>query len=377
MDPSWYVLDQKTTPESVRGPYDRSQITVLITRGLVTRESLVARVGRDDWSPASSDTELATIISGAPLVSPPVSPPTEEAFSAPDAPRTWPEASVTSAESNHGGLPLPQGDFRVGDAFSLGWATFKRGYGHLLLCLVIAAGLSLPIIVLSLLAAQLQARAEFTGNQELLAIATACTSFSEIMNYLLGPLVAAGLFWSVVAVIRGEQRIGDVFAGFHRFLGLLGTQILWVLGLFAVVVGLGLVSGLLGAAAVAAMDSGNIAIKLVGLVVIILVIGVGVLALLLWLRVVVAITFSYILLVDPRESVRGGFNVMGVAWRMACHRRGRPMAAVILGGILAFLSVFLFCVGFFFLGMPLYISIVGASYELVRRDIDASKQRLA
>ena len=78
MDLIWYVLDRTATPETARGPFDQTQITELVGRGLVDLQSLVARVGDEDWTPAEADDVLAGIIRDRPAPPPAVPSPTPE-----------------------------------------------------------------------------------------------------------------------------------------------------------------------------------------------------------------------------------------------------------------------------------------------------------
>ena len=349
----WYVLDQSKNPPEPSGPFDRAAIEGMIQRSALTAASSVARAGSETWSPAGDDPELRPLFGGG--------------IDGRTTPPTLHQGTSVGPE-----IELPAAGLSVGTAFSLGWEVFKKGYVHLLLCVLILAACSAPLSGPGLFGGMMIGEAQRSGDSGLRILGSSLQWFGTGLNLLVWPLFAPVLIWPAVTVIRGEAGIGDVIVGFRRYLPLLGTSLLWTLFILAGALGFSIILFIISflAGLFAGLFGRNNEAILVGIIVvmaipmlIVFVIGVAYM-----IRATAASMFSYGLLVDPRASIRPGLDAVREGWRMASTQRAKPALIMFLAALIAAFTILLACAGYFFLGLPLYIAVMGATYELIRRD---------
>jgi hypothetical protein len=341
----WYVLDQATSPSVTRGPYGADQLAGLATSGLLRSDTLVARVGADAWVPASEEPELRKLFATSPPPAPAVrlSPPSHPTVEA-----------IWSPDGAPAGMP-----FSFGNCFRLGWSALTRHYGVLVVCGLLWIAMSSPFWLVDMIAEFMKSQGKAQGDSALMSQGSMVDALGGLLGFIFGPAIGMALLWPGVTAIRGQAKVSDAFVGFKRFWGLLLNAFFGVMLVLFGSLAFGLVFGLLTglSSAIGGRGAGlqvwlGIPLLIVGLV--------------LLLRLVVAVTLSYVLLCDPLVDIKAGSESIAAGWKSVNLQRGTPVAVVVFGFILSFMTVFLFCLGWVLLGAPLLMGVIAATYELLR-----------
>ncbi|MFO0783802.1 MAG: DUF4339 domain-containing protein [Phycisphaerales bacterium] len=343
---SWYLQEQTASGPVQSGPYTRMQLAAMHAAGTLKPDTLVCRVGQLEWSPAGSDPQLAGIFAGVaeppPLGDPPV-----------------------GAGSSVGGA-LPPYSFAA--ALEMGWQGFVRNWGVMVLVVLILAVLSAVLQFPSQIGQILLTVASKPGhsspdhlNPALAALSLPFVCCGVLLAFMLGTPLAVGATYAGVAAARGKASVSDLFMGFRRFPGVLGTAL--VKGLVGLVV---FVPCALPAVIGAILSSrGGFPVPLlIGLMITIpLVLAVTA-------ALFVFIAFPLVAVVDPQMRARGGFPAFSLAWQMG--RNWNSPSAFLLSicmGLVAAASVLACCVGYILLGVPLLMCTLGAAYHLMSAPI--------
>ena len=248
------------------------------------------------------------------------------------------------------GEQQPLGTFSLDAALTVGWQTVSSRYGPLL-------GVTTVFLLISFVGSMIAANIPFGG---------------LLFNIFLGGPLAAGMLWWTVLAARGEEPpFGTLFAAFSsvywRMAGIAAiiTVAMWVAFLIPAFVG-GLIGGLSGAAiagiAQEAMSAKNFALPAVGGAILL---GIG-LGALVSLSLMARLLFASVCLLDPSNEANGVGSSIAASWDMTRNNWLGLMAMVLLLIVLMCGSCLLLCVGYFLLGVPLYMATVGGAYYLLR-----------
>lgn len=342
----WYVLDQATSPSEARGPYGADQMSRLVTSGLVRSDTLVARFGADAWVPATEEPELRELFATSP-------PP------APEMRLTPPIHLTVEQVLFPDGAPIDI-PFSFGNCFRLGWRALTRYYWVLVVCGLLWIAMNSPFWIVDIIGAEIQLQGKARGDSDLILQGWMISGVGNLMGFIFGPAIGMAILWPGVAAIRGQAKVSDAFAGFRRFGGLLLNTFFGVMLAILGAAAFAFVSAMLAAVRVGIGSPGSQLLSLfIGLPLLIF-------GLVLLLRLVVAVTLSHLMLCDPLMDIKAGSESIAAGWESAKIQRGTPVAVVVSGVILSFLTVFLFCLGWVLLGAPLLIGVTAATYELLR-----------
>ncbi len=338
---TWFVLE---TPgaSAARGPFTLETMEQMARSGALRSDSMVARAGASTWTMAREDDALRALFASDTALVP------------------APSASLIAD------VALPEYSF--GNAFSLGWATFKSHWGALVLVGLVYLGLcmlmNLPMILGMI---PLQLNPQDPSPPAVIAFIVGAL-ITLALTIALGYALMAGTIYAAVRAVRREMLIADVFAGVRRYGAVLGTSLLALLVMFVLVlvpyavlfVGLAILSNAEGAPVAAVLG--------------ILLMAVGyAAALAIALPLGVIFMMSIVLVVDPRVNAAGGMSAISHARRMTRGNLLSLSALLLVTGLIAGLSIYACCVGLPLFGMPLAFAIIGASYEMLRVG-DARKQ---
>lgn len=337
---TWFVLETPSAT-AARGPFTLETMEQMGRSGLLRSDSLVARAGATGWTVARDDDALRALF-------------LPYASTAP-APRASLIAEVA--------LPA----YSFGNAFSLGWATFKAHWGSLVLMVLVYLGLCLVInvpMIAGMIPLQLDPRDPSPASVLAFVVGALITI---ALTIALGYAVGAGAFYTAVRAVRGEVLVSDIFTGFRRYGAVLGTSVLVLLiMLVALVIPY---ATFFGGVLILANASDAPVAALLGIV--LLVVGY-IAAIAITLPLSVILMMSIVLIVDPRVNAAGGMNAINHARRMTEGNLLSLSGLLLVAGLIAGLSIYVCCVGLPLFGMPLTLAIIGASYEMLRVE-DARK----
>jgi hypothetical protein len=337
---SWYLVDDSSGAPVTTGPFTIEQLRDMVAGGRVRGDSLVAAVGTSDWIAAASDPRLRTLFDSMSWGAPPQVPP---------------PAAVAASPSEYGFVA----------AFQLGWSSFTKRWGSWMLLslvfLAVALVVQLPQQVLTMLAPSVvRSGGERAATQ--LMVGAFCVGL--VMQIFVGMPLFSGLVYAAARMYRGEGRISDIFEGFRRY----GTAVTSGIMLMLVYVGCGVVayvpmlilfmtnsSGIRGAGA-------GLAPWLLGCFAVTVVIG-----LILMATIVMRVLFAPVLAIDPAYGHPGAMEAFRMAWRQTGTRGLSMMALMFVAAAIVVLSLLLFCIGYVLVGLPLFIAIIGAMYQLLYR----------
>lgn len=358
---SWYLLVRTTAGDTAEGPFGLERMNELAAQGRLTAESLVARVGAQAWTRAGDDPELAGAIAAAAAAG----------VAASDAGTSAPGGLARTAPptqpAEHRELSIANSRFSLGEALRLGWQTYRKQWGNLVLCTLVFMGLNLLIQSPSIIAQIAMSAGMGDPNSPAMAIgATAllplscCTWVLQIFVAL--PLGASFMYCGAQAV-RGELKVGDCFQGFRRYWGVLGISVVCQLMstciMFAAVVPGGILL-------IVGIATESIAIVILGAA---LMMGLLMTALAFFLAIMY---LPPVLVTDPRMRAEVLPGSMLIAWQLG-RKGGSPslLALALMLGAVAILSALLFFVPLILVGMPLMMACFGAAYVLLTNPIIA------
>jgi hypothetical protein len=343
---SWFVVVGEGSARTTLGPLPREEIARLVAAGSIGPASLVARVGAAAWSRADDDPLLTELFAES---VPPLSdladtagPTADSAWIAAGSPRTYSFAT----------------------AFRLGWLTFRRQWGPLLAVSAILIGFAVALQVPGRLADLLAPSIPGNSRGAMQALGGCVGS---VLHFFVGLPLAAGAFIAGAQAVRGRLAVGDVFAGFRRYLSVLVAGLLITVAVIVVFVPLGLAAMVVAIIASQGQKAGG-SDPLLWIVILVL---LGILALALYITVLVRVTFALPIAADPVLSPAtrpiGPWDAFVRSWRNT--RRIGPSIAIlfIVTGLIAIASLLLLCVGYLLIGYPLGLAVMGAMHELVNR----------
>ena len=337
---TWFVLETPSAT-AARGPFTLETMEQMGRSGLLRSDSLVARAGATGWTVARDDDALRALF-------------LPYASTAP-APRASLIAEVA--------LPA----YSFGNAFSLGWATFKAHWGSLVLMVLVYLGLCLVINV-PMIAGMIPLQLDPRDPSPAAVLAFVVGALITIaLTIALGYAVGAGAFYTAVRAVRGEVLVSDIFTGVRRYGAVFGTSVLVLLiMLVALVIPY---ATFFGGVLILANASDAPVAALLGIALVV----VGyIAAIAITLPLSVILMMSIVLIVDPRVNAAGGMSAINHARRMTQGNLPSLSGLLLVTGLIAGLSIYLCCVGLPLFGMPLTFAIIGASYEMLRVE-DARK----
>lgn len=368
---SWYLQEQTPSGPVQSGPYTRSQLAAMHAAGTFTADTQVCRVGQLEWSAAGADPMLAGIFAG--VAEPPAAdaPPMMSAGSGAGwgasggAGASGADASGAGASGAGAGATPP---YSFSAALEVGWQGFVRNWGVMVLVVLILGVLSAALQFPSQIGQIMLTVASKPGhgspdhmNPVLTALSLPFVCCGVLLAFMLGTPLAAGATYAGVAAARGKASLGDLFMGFRRFPGVIGTALVKFL------VGLVVFVPCAVPAAIGAILSsrGGFPVPLLVGLMITIPLMLTVAALLF-----VFISFPLLAVVDPQMRARGGFPAFSIAWQMG--KNWNSPSAFLLSicmGLVALASVIACCVGYILLGVPLLLCTLGAAYHLMSAPI--------
>lgn len=331
---TWYVLDESSGAQTPIGPFTLEQISQMVSAGSLHARSRVAPIGSSQWGEAASDPVLATLFGTRPPTSP-------------DA-----VAPVSASAAIR--------PYSFGAALSLGYASFKARWSAWMLLSLGMIGISvviaLPQVVMNNLG-QSAMRAGDRGSGILLVVGGLLSA--AVLQIFVGMPLFAGWTYAAAKIHAGEPQLADLFAGFRRYGAALGSGLLLLLIYLAVVVAAYIMIGFVAVGI--AVSAGSEVTAIVGLLAVVVVsIGLA--------RVVMRVLFAPVIAIDPAFGNPGVMRAFRISWANSEGVGPSMLGLLVVGGLLAAASILLLCVGYIFVGIPLFASIHGAMYVMVHRN---------
>jgi len=322
----------------VAGPFSAEDLAEIHARGELHPAGrpmpMVCAEGSAEWYSLTAVAELAWMGGGAQAGAPP----------------TWPPPATPDRD------PLRGCTLSFGGAFGLGCGLFQRNYGILLAATAIAIGVSV-VGAVSVITVEAFARA--IGGQPGLMLIIGSQLFNWVFNLLVSMPVNIGCLWLAIGIARGEvgsiKAIGVPF----RHLWSLAAMVI-LLSVLMVLVAIPGLALLVGAGAMAFNSSGP------GSVVLIVVAACLTIGPLIWIAV--RLGPAYCLIIDPQASPNGPLGpiqAIVASWELT---KGRTGALIAIGAVLTLMlvtSVMACIVPWIFVGNPLYLAVLGATYALL------------
>ncbi len=338
---TWYVLDESVTPAQPVGPYGYEQLRDLAGQGRLSPSSRIARVGGAAWTEAGLEPALVGLFRGVP----------------PQAP----ELALGAASS----LPVGCAEFTFANCVNQTIAVFKARWSQLLM---IAAIFLVGYLVLSAPQVFGAVYDSVNGFKEPSPVNLLGVCCSLILNIFIGLPFFYGCVYATLGAIRGAANPADVLIGFRNY----GTVLLGSLFTFAVYMGAAMIAYIpLVIAIIASIsltvgtgatpgDPGAIAL-IIGFLLCISLLVV------LTAMFVMRVFFVPIVAIDPVLGSMGVSRAINYTWS-ATKGCGWTMVWLLLGaGVFAGLSLFLFCVGYILVGLPLLMTVMAVMYETIYR----------
>ena len=212
----------------------------------------------------------------------------------------------------------------------------------------------------------------------IMGVGSTITSFVPFGDALFAVLVTTPLsvglgFWVVLAS-RGEKpSMNKLFAVFSdKYVSVVSISFITILIFYAISIGVILVGGLIGGASFAVIygaydqaQSGNFDEIALGAM-LVPVICATIIGALLGLFVYVRLMWAALIAMDPEEKATGIAECIGRCWRMTAQSWFSIFFLLLLLSIIMMLSLLLLCVGYFLLGLPLYVAASMGAYILLR-----------
>lgn len=343
---SWYVLDESTGVPRPSGPFTLEQLQGMVTAGSLVPESRVASVGSNDWIPASSDPVLAGMFRAVPPRSPELV------------------------------MPLPAGGafgpaaYSFSSAFALGWASFKGRWGAWLLLGLVWFGITVAIALPQNILSFLGEAASENGNPQggaAMALGGACIGL--VLQVFIGLPLFAGTIYASGRVHDGDTQLSNLFAGFRQYGQSLASGLLLMVASIAcglvcyipvlVFVFLGIaIGGGRGGGAGAPVVIGAFLGVAAAIAIFIVLAG----------TVLMRIICAPAIAIDPAFGRPGVMEAFRISWRQTAGLGFSMLGLMIVAGLILVASVFLLCVGYILVGVPVWLAVFGAMYLLVHRN---------
>ena len=204
-------------------------------------------------------------------------------------------------------------------------------------------------------------------------ISSAVPFGDSVFSILVATPVSVGLSWWAVLASRGEKPpMNKIFAAFSdKYVSVVSISFIVVLIFYAILFGAILVGGAIGGASFAIIYAASeqaqafedIALGVMLVPVICAFIIGGLLGLFAFARLM----WAALIAMDPEEEATGIGECIGRCWRMTAQSWFSIFFLILLLSIIMMLSFLLLCVGYFFLGLPLYVACTTGAYILLRQ----------
>jgi hypothetical protein len=334
----WYVVEVTASGHQTHGPLDLDGVRRLLDQGRVSLQSQACEVGALEWKSVRDISELHVLIE--------------------------PQAAASSPQA------LPP--YSIGTALELGFSSLKSNYAMLLLVALIfiaAQGvLQLLSLPLSLMAEQLDpGGSPLDADPVYLLSLLGLVLVLTFAGIVIGIPVAAGIQWTGVRALRNKLQISDFFEPFRRFFAVLGVTAITGLIAFTVFIPAVIVLVL----TIPRFDDGALRpVESVGSLLPAILVFVVSACVMLYLSI--RLYFAPVLVIDDEVTDAQGQRLgVWAALRRSWQMTSGHMLSLLVYGFLATLIIFstllLFCVGIFFVGLPLAMTFYGAAYETLRR----------
>lgn len=342
---SWYVLVDATP----KGPFTIDQMRSMAASGSLHRGSQVARAGAAGWSDAGSDAMLAACL----------------------ATTSW-SSTPTSPRADSTG---PDRRYTFGNAWRLAVRTITSRYKPMLLVGLVVFAATLPVVVPAFL--NLPALTPLTGSTPTSqgpSFTLGCVSW--IYNLLVGFPLILGAVIAGAEASQGRGSFGDLFAGFRRYGAALGSTLVLTAIAFAcvivaylpLVVGLGIALGIAKASGGTGADASEGAHAAIGAAMAVGGLITLVVLVLLMAGILMRVALAPVAAIDPAMGPMGVVESFRFSWAATRGFGWSMFGFVLVAGILAGLTVFLFCVGYPLLGLPLLYAMFGSMHQLAIRN---------
>jgi hypothetical protein len=323
----WYLLDPSSGQPA--GPFTLEQMRSMAASGALLGSSQVAKVGAAGWSPAGSDPTLAGLFGAA---APPVQPVAMPA--------------ATGAR------------FTFGSAWELSLQTIKSRYVPLLLIALVFFGVNLPSQI-----ASIALNPTLTGSQPSPAALLAGNCFQIVYSVLLVLPIAYGAIYAAAEVTQGRGSLVDIFMPFRRYgMTLVNVLALGAISFACVLVGYLPLIVLMGIGAAAGGKTGLGIGAVVGLLLTLVALLAG------SAFVLIRIMFAPLIAIDPTMGSMGVADSLRFSWAATRGLNFPMLGFLIVGSLLSLLSILLLCVGYLVVGLPLFLVMSGAMYQLAIRN---------
>jgi len=242
--------------------------------------------------------------------------------------------------------------YSLGNSMFLGWQILKNNYWSLVglcfvTCLILAVGSAVSGLV----------------------------PFGDIVfSILVVAPVSVGLSWCAVLASRGENpSMGKLFAVFSdKYWVVVGISFLVSLICYAIFFGVILVGAAIGGASIAVLyataeqvEAGQFKDIALGAMLVPLICAI-IIGAFLTTFVTVRLMWAGLIAMDPEEEAKGVGECIGRCWRMTGQSWFSIFFLILILSLIMMLSFLLLCVGFFLLGLPLYIASFAGAYVLMR-----------
>jgi hypothetical protein len=242
--------------------------------------------------------------------------------------------------------------YSLGNSMSLGWQILKNNYWPLVwLCFATILIMGLGSVIASLVP---------LGD--------------VVFSILVTTPLSVGLGFWVVLASRGEKPpMSKLFAAFSdKYVSVVSISFITVLIFYSIFFGAIFVGGLIGGLSVAVIygaseqaQSGNFEELALGAIFVPVICGI-IIGAILGLFVYVRFTWAALIALDPEEKATGIGECIGRCWRMTARSWFSLFFLMLFLSIIMMLSFLLLCVGYFFLGLPLYAAASTGAYILLR-----------
>jgi hypothetical protein len=249
--------------------------------------------------------------------------------------------------------PQISNGYSLGNSMSLGWQILKNNYWALVwLCFATMLIYAVGSVVASIV------------------------PFGDVVfSIFVATPITVGLSWWAVLASRGEKPpMKEIFAAFSdKYVSVVGISFIVVLIFYAIFFGAILVGGAVGGASFAVIyaaseqaQAGKFEEIALGAMLVPVICGVFI-GSFLGLFAFARLMWAALIAMDPEEEATGIGECIGRCWRMTAQSWFSIFFLLLLLSIIMMLSFLLLCVGYFFLGLPLYVACTTGAYILLRQ----------
>jgi len=334
---SWYILDESVSPPQPQGPYGDDQLREMVASGRVTSSTRIAQAGGAAWTEAGLEPAFAGLFRSVPP--------------------QWPVSAPMDAS-----MPVFASDFTFSAGISATFEAFKRHWTSFLVIALVNIGVWLVISIPQFVGGMIDA----AGQRQEPSVANfigLCLTF--ILNILVGMPFLYGCVYAATQAMRGPMNLGDTLIGFRNY----GQTLLGVLLVGAVYMGCAVVAYI---PAIAIIGVGVAVAGGGGMGSMVLLMGLGftltiVVLVVLFALFVMRVVFVPLVAIDPAMGSMGIGRALNYSWNATKGRGWSMLGLFIVVGLLAGLSIFLLCVGYLLVGLPLMMAMLAVMHEMLNR----------